>query len=296
MAAVLQLALDHENLERALTVAREAMAGGVDWLEAGTPLIKSEGLESVRVLRREFPSATIVADMKIADAGRLETECASKAGADVVHVLGTASDATIMECLEAAQRYEARIIVDLLGLGDADAMAARAREVAALGVQGVCVHTPIDVQMQGGRPFEQLTAVAAVVDIPVSVAGGIHAGNAAEAVAAGASVVIVGGAITKAADAQAATASLKEVLATGKGKATDFFARCDESGIAEVLGKASCADLADAMHNTGVLAGIRPIVPGLKMVGRALTVWTYPGDWSKPVQAIDRAEAGHEVL
>ena len=49
---------------------------------------------AVRALRREFPSVTIVADMKIMDAGRVETECAAKAGADVVHVLAGASDAT----------------------------------------------------------------------------------------------------------------------------------------------------------------------------------------------------------
>ena len=92
MEPTLQLVLDHENLSRALKVAREALPGGVDWLEAGTPLIKSEGLDAVRTLRREFPSATIVADMKVMDAGRLETECAAKAGANIVHVLGPASD------------------------------------------------------------------------------------------------------------------------------------------------------------------------------------------------------------
>ncbi|MCP4260721.1 MAG: bifunctional hexulose-6-phosphate synthase/ribonuclease regulator, partial [Planctomycetes bacterium] len=116
MYPILQLALDHENLTRALKVAKEAMAGGVDWLEAGTPLIKSEGLDAVRTLRRQFPSATIVADMKIIDAGRLETECAAKAGANIIHVLGPASDATLIECIEAARRYDAKITVDLLGL------------------------------------------------------------------------------------------------------------------------------------------------------------------------------------
>jgi 3-hexulose-6-phosphate synthase/6-phospho-3-hexuloisomerase len=109
MQPVLQLALDHENLARALKVAKEAVAAGVDWLEAGTPLIKSEGLDAVRALRREFPSVPIVADMKIIDAGRLETECAAKAGADNIHVLAPASDATVIECIEAARRYNAKI-------------------------------------------------------------------------------------------------------------------------------------------------------------------------------------------
>ncbi|MCI4317798.1 MAG: bifunctional hexulose-6-phosphate synthase/ribonuclease regulator, partial [Thermoplasmata archaeon] len=42
---VLQVALDFENLSRALPAAREAVEGGADWVEAGTPLIKSEGLD-----------------------------------------------------------------------------------------------------------------------------------------------------------------------------------------------------------------------------------------------------------
>ena len=51
---------------------------GLTGFEAGTPLIKSEGLDSVRTLRKEFPE-TIVADMKTMDAGRLEMETAAKA-------------------------------------------------------------------------------------------------------------------------------------------------------------------------------------------------------------------------
>ncbi|MBU4148932.1 MAG: orotidine 5'-phosphate decarboxylase, partial [Candidatus Omnitrophica bacterium] len=74
MKPILQVALDFVNLKRALKCAGEAVAGGVDWLEAGTPLIKSEGLSAVRELRRMFPRKTIVADMKIMDAGRVEVE------------------------------------------------------------------------------------------------------------------------------------------------------------------------------------------------------------------------------
>ncbi len=125
----LQLALDFANLSQALRVAREAWEGGVRRLEAGTPLIKSEGLDCVRALRAEFPGATIVADMKIMDAGRVEVEMAAKAGANVVAVLGAASDATIRECIEAGERYHATIMVDLIEVGNP---AERARQAALL--------------------------------------------------------------------------------------------------------------------------------------------------------------------
>jgi 3-hexulose-6-phosphate synthase/6-phospho-3-hexuloisomerase len=296
MKPVLQLALDHENLSRALKVAGEAIAGGVDWLEAGTPLIKSEGLDAVRALRRQFPSATIVADMKIIDAGRLETECAAKAGANVIHVLGSASDATIKECVEAARRYDARINVDLLGLPDRDAMLRRAKEVELMGASFICIHTPIDMQMRGELPFEDLKLVASAVKIPLAVAGGINSETIVDAIEAGGTIIIVGGAITKSPDAKKAAKTIKKALQTGVRTETAFFKRGGEAEIANILAKASAADVTEALHNTGALQDIKPVVAGVKMVGRALTVWTYPGDWGKPVEAIDEAEEGQVIV
>jgi 3-hexulose-6-phosphate synthase/6-phospho-3-hexuloisomerase len=296
MKPVIQLALDLVNLKQALRIAAEAWEGGVDWLEAGTPLIKSEGLDAVRELRRACPKARIVADMKVMDAGRVETECAAKAGADIVHVLGLASDATIAECIEAARHYDAEICVDLVGLPDAEAMVRRAQEVERMGAAGVCVHTPIDMQMRGVAPFEFLRAVASAVSIPVAVAGGINSETAGEAVAAGASIIIVGGAITKAPDAKAAAAAIRRAVDGGRPVATELFKRVGEEGIAEVFRRASAADVTGALHNAGAIEGLSAVTPGAKLVGRALTVWTYPGDWAKPVEAIDHAEPGQVIV
>ena len=82
MKLILQVALDFLNLGRALKIAEAAVAGGADWLEAGTPLIKSEGLDSVRALKKNFPGLPIVADLKIMDAGRIEAEAAFKNAID----------------------------------------------------------------------------------------------------------------------------------------------------------------------------------------------------------------------
>ncbi|MHC5034818.1 MAG: 3-hexulose-6-phosphate synthase [Planctomycetota bacterium] len=296
MEPTLQLALDFVNLDQALRAAREAVEGGAEWLEAGTPLIKSEGLDAVRALRGEFPSATVIADMKVMDAGRVETECAAKAGANIVHVLGAASDATIAECVEAARRYDARITVDLVGLETRERMVRRAVEVEQMGAAFVCIHTPIDMQMRGELPFDDLKAVASEVSVPVAVAGGINSETAADAVEAGATIVIVGGAITKSPDARAATETMLRAISTGARVETQFFKRADEAGIADVLARTSAADVTEALHNAGAMEGILPIVPGAKMVGRALTVWTYPGDWAKPVEAIDHAEEGQVLV
>ena len=82
--AVLQVALDVLELKRALQIAQESLDGGADWIEVGTPLIKSEGMQAVRMMKDRFPDITLVADMKVADTGTLEVEMAAKAGARYV--------------------------------------------------------------------------------------------------------------------------------------------------------------------------------------------------------------------
>src|SRR2546425_517163 len=118
MEPVLQVALDHMHLKRALLAAKEAVDGGADWLEAGTPLVKSEGIEVVRQLKKSFPGKTIVADLKTMDTGAFEVEIAAKAGADVITVMGVTDDATILEAVRAARRYGSKIMVDLMRVAD----------------------------------------------------------------------------------------------------------------------------------------------------------------------------------
>lgn len=290
---VLQLALDFINLSQALRAAKEATEAGDIWLEAGTPLIKSEGLNAVRALREQFPRHVVIADMKIMDAGRVEVEMAANAGANTVAVLGAASDATIEECVEAGERYGARIMVDLAEVADPVARAIRAQELGA-GIIGV--HCPIDVQMRGGDPFETLKAVTESVSVPVAVAGGINSETAPRAIEAGASIVIVGGAINKAADATEATRLILQAMSTGVAVETDLFKRGGAEQVRELLGRVTAANVSDAQHRRGWLPGIMPLDGAMKCVGPALTVWTYPGDWNKPVQAIDQAEPGDVIV
>jgi len=293
MKPVLQLALDFVDLKRAIKVAKAALAGGVDWLEAGTPLIKSEGLEAVRELRRLFPHVTIVADMKVMDAGRIEVEAAAKAGANIVDVLGAASPATIRECIQAGKNYGARIVVDLIAVPDP---VSRAREAEEWGADFVTVHCSIDEQMEGKDPFAALRRVSAALTIPVGVAGGINSETASLAVEAGASIVIVGGAVTKAADPQKAASAIKKAVTERAAVPTRLFKRVTGAEINTALSQVSTANLSDALHRGGVVHGLRPLFPGIRMFGRALTVRTYPGDWAKPVEAIDIASKGEIIV
>jgi 3-hexulose-6-phosphate synthase/6-phospho-3-hexuloisomerase len=295
MTAVLQVALDMMHLKRALAIGKEAVEGGADWVEVGTPLLKSEGAEAIRALRKAFPGRTLVADMKTMDVGAFEVEIAVKAGADVITVLGLADDGTISESVLTARKYGAKVMVDLINVPD---KVARGEEVVALGAEYVCLHVGIDEQMHGrGSHVDMVRKVASALKVPVAVAGGINQGNAREYVKAGASIVIVGGAIIKAEDVRKAARDVRKAMLSGaKGRKT-ISRKYSQDELAEAFSKVSTPNIADAQHKRGVMTGIVPhIAHAQKMVGQALTVQTAKGDWAKPVEAIDKAKRGDVIV
>src|SRR5215210_8301677 len=103
---IVQISLDLTSLDEALETAAIAVDAGVDWLEAGTPLLLAEGLRAVERLRSRFPEHPIVADLKTMDGGYLETEMMAKAGANLVVVMGRAHEATIRKVVEAGKKYD----------------------------------------------------------------------------------------------------------------------------------------------------------------------------------------------
>lgn len=295
MKPVLQLALDFLNLKRALKIAQSTIKSGVDWLEVGTPLIKSEGLDAIRALRAKFPKATIVADTKIMDVGRIETEAAAKAGANIVCVLGLASDSTIQECIQAGRNYGVKIAVDLIEVKDEE-LTKRAKEVEVMGADIIGVHCPIDEQMKAKDPFCRLRKVAKAVNIPIACAGGINSETAPQAIKAGADIVVVGGAITKDKSPAKAARKIKKAITSGKKIKTKLFKRVSQKDVSRVLRQVSCANISDAMHRSGDIKDIYPVFAGIKIAGEALTVRTYPGDWAKTVEAVDIAKQGQVIV
>ena len=293
MKPILQVALDFVDLARAIKAAREAVKGGVDWLEVGTPLIKAEGMNAIREIKKIFPKYKIVADMKTMDAGRLEVEMAAKAGADIVEIMGAASDTTIRECVEAGKNYGAEILVDLLEIENPRE---RTREIEKSGANYIGVHTPIDTQMLGEKPFEIIRKVRKVTNLPIAVAGGINSENVVDAIKAGANIIIAGGAIIKSENAIESTRKIKKAMESMKAIKTTLYKRMGLKDIRKILGLVSSPNLSDAMHRGGSLKGIYPVVKGVKMIGEAITVRTYPGDWAKPVEAIDIAKKGSVIV
>ena len=220
-APIIQVSLDVTTIPEALEMAHAAHAAGVDWLEAGTPLILAEGLHGVRALRETFPAVPLVADLKTMDGAGLEGEMMFQAGADMVVVMGQAHDASIIAQVEMARRYEKRVMCDVMLCPDKPGRAHRAEE---LGVDYIIVHTGFDERnLEPERtPLEDLASVVEAVSIPVQAVGGLSVEQALDTLEMGAEIVVFGAPLVIASDAFKASSDnfgglMQEIVARVKG-------------------------------------------------------------------------------
>ena len=205
MRPIVQISLDLTDIDEALRTAALAVRAGVDWLEAGTPLILAEGLHGVRALRRNFPGVPIVADLKTMDGGYLEAEMMAKAGATHVVVMARAHEETIRCVVKAGADFGCQVMGDNMVCPD---MVAGAKWLEDLGCDYVIHHIGYDerrgIAAAGRRmpsPLDQLREVVAAVRVPVQAVGGLSLEQAVACPRYGAPLVVLGAPLTIDADA-----------------------------------------------------------------------------------------------
>jgi 3-hexulose-6-phosphate synthase/6-phospho-3-hexuloisomerase len=188
---IVQISLDLTSIDEALETAAIAVSAGVDWLEAGTPLLLAEGLHAVEKLRARFPDHPIVADLKTMDGGYLEAEMMAKAGASSVVVMGRAHEATIRRVVDAGREHGVSVMGDNLAAED---RVANARWMESLGVDYIIHHIGYDERrlVQGLSPLDELDEVVAAVSVPVQAVGGLTIPQAISCPAHGAPLVVLG--------------------------------------------------------------------------------------------------------
>jgi 3-hexulose-6-phosphate synthase len=188
---IVQLSLDLTSIDEAIETAAVGIDAGVDWLEAGTPLLLAEGLHAVEKLRARFPDHPIVADLKTMDGGYLEAEMMAKAGADFVVVMGRAHEATIRRVVDAGREFGIQIMGDNLGASD---RVTSAEWMEGLGVDVIVHHIGFDERgmIRGLSPLDEIDQVVAAVSIPVQAVGGLSIPQAVECAKRGAPLVVVG--------------------------------------------------------------------------------------------------------
>ena len=205
MKTIVQISLDVIDIVEAVDTARMARRAGVDWLEAGTPLIIAEGMNGVRALRREFADVPIVADLKTMDGGWLEAKLMAEAGATHVVVMERAHPETVKCVVQAGRDFGLKVMGDNLGAPD---MVAAARRLEDLGCDFVIHHIGYDerrgIAARGEpapTPLDQLREIVAAVSIPVQAVGGLTIEQAIRTPEYGAPLVVLGAPLTIDADA-----------------------------------------------------------------------------------------------
>ena len=205
MKPIVQISLDLTSIDEAIETAELAMRAGVDWLEAGTPLILAEGLHGVRALRERFPETPIVADLKTMDGGYLEAEMMAGAGATHVVVMAQAHEETIRCVVQAGRDFGIAVMGDNLGFRS---MVDGARRLEDLGCDYIVHHIGYDerrgIAARGLRmpsPMDQLREVVEAVDVPVQAVGGLSIEQAIACPQYGAPLVVLGAPLTIDADA-----------------------------------------------------------------------------------------------
>lgn len=204
MKPIVQISLDLTEIDEAIQTAQLARRAGVDWLEAGTPLILAEGLHGVRRLRQEFPEVPIVADLKTMDGGYLEAEMMAKAGATHVVVMARAHEETIRCVVKAGRDFGVKVMGDNLGCPN---MVDGAKLLEDLGCDFVIHHIGYDerrgIAARGQRmpsPLDQLREVVQAVRVPVQAVGGLTLEQAVACPSYGAPLVVLGAPLTIDAD------------------------------------------------------------------------------------------------
>ncbi|NQU99843.1 MAG: orotidine 5'-phosphate decarboxylase [Parcubacteria group bacterium] len=208
----LQLALDYVSLKEPLEMV-EKVESEVDLIEAGTPLIKAVGMQSILKGLSEVTKKPIVADLKAADVADIEFQVAKEYGATYVTMLGASPIENIEDGLKFAKENNLKAVVDLIGVKDYIEMS---KKLIDMGVELLGVHCGISEQRQGKTTFSKTREISeAINDLGgrLVVAGGIKQDNVNELEGIeNIEIVIVGGGITSADNPYDAAKSIKESI------------------------------------------------------------------------------------
>src|SRR5258705_12514230 len=145
---IIQIALDYPTIEEAIAMAAIGIQAGVDWLEVGTPLIVSQGVQTIGKLKRAYPNYPVLADYKTMDSGGKNVLLTHQQGGQVMTVCGNAPDETIQAAVAASKQTGVWGVVDLIGVKN---VGARAKQCEQWGVNMGYLHYGADQRRADAR-------------------------------------------------------------------------------------------------------------------------------------------------
>lgn len=156
-------------------------------IEAGTPYIKREGMDGVRLIRRMW-DGHVVADMKVVDGALGEVKMAHAAGASAITVLGNSPTETLDLFIERCQALGMISMIDMLGVKDPLDVMMRLRKPPDVMV----LHRGRDEEATRGKliQYRHINRVHSKFNVLISAAGGVDIKEARSAIFNGANIVV----------------------------------------------------------------------------------------------------------
>jgi 3-hexulose-6-phosphate synthase len=187
---VIQLAIDLTTIDEALRLSEIGVKAGVDWLEAGTPLIVRRGADAIGAIAREFPDYPVLADYKTMDSGGKNVVLTAEQGGKLMTVCAGACDESIAAAVAASKETGVLVVVDTIGVRD---QVGRAREVERLGADSVYLHYGADQRRADAAhdSTQWVAGVGAAVKVPMG-AGTFGLEDAVRAASQGTDVLVIG--------------------------------------------------------------------------------------------------------
>lgn len=206
-----QVSLDLTNISEALDLAEAAVRAGINWLEAGTPLILAEGLRGVKALKERFPDHPVVADLKTMDGAGLEAEMMITAGAEYVVVMSQAHWSSVKEMVRVAHELGAKVMADIL---NAPNKPEAAKEMQDLGADWIIHHIGYDERnyVKNISPLDEIDDVLRAITLPLQAVGGLSIEQALETIRRGASSIVIGAPLAIQADRFATGDEFDQIL------------------------------------------------------------------------------------
>jgi bifunctional enzyme Fae/Hps len=205
----LQVAIDIPDINAVKAILKQIPQSDHLIIEAGTPLIKRYGVEVVQSIREVRPNAFVVADLKTLDTGNLEARMVADATADAIVISGLAPVSTIEKAIKEAKKTGIYAVIDMLNVEKPLSV------LKSLTVKPdvVELHRAIDTEGKAEHAWGDIPAMKKLSErLLVAVAGGIRVDTVEDALKAGADIVVVGRAITKAKDVRSMTEQFIEEL------------------------------------------------------------------------------------
>ncbi|GAB4312026.1 MAG: orotidine-5'-phosphate decarboxylase [Methanobacteriaceae archaeon] len=171
------LALDVIRISKGLEIL-DSISDYIDTVKVGYPLVLSEGLESISLIKENF-DFKVIADFKVADIPETNTKICNltfKAGADAIIVQGFVGEDSVKACLDNAVEHsrEVFLLTEMSHPGATRFIQKVSEDIANMGIEmGINNYVAPSTKLKRLKKIREIVGDSFIISPGVGVQGGI---------------------------------------------------------------------------------------------------------------------------